>query len=61
MSDFRIRGGMKAVADELRTRGMDDSKLGLVGFSSTIQTTPTILHGDVVALERLLLDSRPER
>ena len=33
---------------------MDGSKLGLVGFSSTIQTAPTILHADVVALERLL-------
>ena len=54
VSDFRIRGGVKAVADELRTRGMEGSKLGLVGFSSTIQTTPTILHADVVALERLL-------
>jgi Xaa-Pro aminopeptidase len=54
VSDFRIRGGVKAVADELRTRGMDGSKLGLVGFSSTIQTTPTVLHADVVALERLL-------
>jgi Xaa-Pro aminopeptidase len=54
VSDFRTRGGMPAVADELKARGMERSKLGLVGFSSTIQTTPTFLHADIVALERLL-------
>lgn len=54
VSDFRTRGGMPAVADELRVRGLDRSRLGLVGFSSTIQTTPTLLHADVVALEKLL-------
>src|SRR5262249_7767477 len=53
-SDLRTRGGMPAVADELKTRGMERGKLGLVGFSSTIQTTPTLLHADVVALEKLL-------
>ena len=51
VSDFRNRGGMPTVADELRARGFEGSKLGLVGFSSTIQTTPTILHADVVGLE----------
>jgi len=54
VSDFRTRAGMPAIADELRQRGMERSKLGLVGFSSTIQTTPTFLHADIVALERLL-------
>jgi Xaa-Pro aminopeptidase len=54
VSDFRSRAGMAAVADELRTRGMESSKVGLVGFSSTIQTTPTFLHADIVSLERLL-------
>jgi Xaa-Pro aminopeptidase len=54
VSDLRTRGGMPAVADELKARGMERSKLGLVGFSSTIQTTPTFLHADIVALERLL-------
>jgi Xaa-Pro aminopeptidase len=38
----------------LRARGMESSKIGLVGFSSTIQTTPTFLHADIVSLERLL-------
>lgn len=54
VGDFRTRGGMPAVADELRARGLDRSKIGLVGFSSTIQTTPTLLHADVVALHKLL-------
>lgn len=54
MADFRTRGGMAAVADEVRKRGLDKSKLGLIGFSSTIQTTPTILHQDWVTLEKLL-------
>lgn len=57
-TDFRTRGGMAAVADEIRNRGLAGSKLGLVGFSSTIQTTPTILHEDVLALQRLLPDAR---
>ena len=54
VADFRTRGGMPAVAGELRARGLDRSRLGLVGFSSTIQTTPTLLHADVQALQKLL-------
>lgn len=54
VSDFRARGGMPAVVDELRVRGLDHSRIGLVGFSSTIQTTPTLLHSDVLALRKLL-------
>ncbi|ABE30327.1 metallopeptidase M24 family protein [Paraburkholderia xenovorans LB400] len=52
--DFRTRGGMTVVADELRQRGLGGARIGLVGFSSTIQTTPTLLHEDVLALKRLL-------
>src|SRR5438132_13741830 len=33
---------------------MERSKLGLVQVSSTIQTTPTFLHADIVAVEKLL-------
>src|SRR5258708_24796306 len=58
MTDFRTRGGMPAVADELRARGLDKSKLCLVGFSSTIQITPTILHQDVLALQKLLPEAQ---
>jgi Xaa-Pro aminopeptidase len=54
ISDFRTRAGPAAVADELRARGLERSKLGLVGFSSTIQTSPTLLHHDVMALQKLL-------
>jgi len=54
LTDFRTKGGMGALADELRKRGLDKSKLGLVGFSSTIQTTPTLLHQDVLNLQKLL-------
>lgn len=56
--DFRDRGGMAAVAGELRDRGLDRSRIGLVGFSSTIQTTPTFLHADLAGLERLLPDAQ---
>jgi len=58
MSDFRTRGGVAAVADEVKARGLERSRLGLVGFSSTIQTTPTLLHQDVISLEKLLPDAR---
>jgi Xaa-Pro aminopeptidase len=54
ITDFRTRGGMAAVADEVRARGLERSKLGLVGFSSTIQTVPTLLHHDVLNLQKLL-------
>lgn len=58
LTDFRTRGGVAAVADELKARGLERSKLGLVGFSSTIQTTPTLLHDDVVKLKASLPDAQ---
>ena len=54
MEDFRTRGGMAALADEVRARGLDRGKLGLVGFSSTVQTTPTFLWQDIENLKKLL-------
>jgi Xaa-Pro aminopeptidase len=54
LSDFRTRGGIAAVADELRARGLDRSRLGLIGFSSTIQITPTLLYQDVISLKKSL-------
>lgn len=54
ISDFRNRGGVPAIAAELRARALDRSRLGLIGFSSTIQTTPTLLHADVVDLQKEL-------
>lgn len=54
IDDFRDFGGLAPIADELKSRGLDRGKLGLVGFSSTIQVAETILHDDVVNLEKLL-------
>jgi Xaa-Pro aminopeptidase len=54
ISDFRDFGGLGPIAEELRSRGLDRGKLGLVGFSSTIQVAETILHDDVVNLSKLL-------
>lgn len=54
LTDFRTRGGVAAIAGELRARGLDRSKLGLIGFSSTIQTVPTLLYQDVLNIKKLL-------
>jgi Xaa-Pro aminopeptidase len=54
ISDFRNFGGLGPIAEELRSRGFDRGRLGLVGFSSTIQVAETILHDDVVNLNKLL-------
>ena len=50
-TDIRPITGLAAVAAELRERGFERGRVGLVGFSSTIQTTPTLLNGDVIAIE----------
>ncbi|MEK7878407.1 MAG: M24 family metallopeptidase, partial [candidate division NC10 bacterium] len=42
------------VAAELRARGYERGQIGLAAFSSAIVTIPTILHGEMVALEREL-------
>lgn len=55
ITDIRTRGGMAPIADEVRERGLERSRIGLVGFSSTLQPT-TLLHVQVQALERLLPD-----
>lgn len=54
VKDVRGRAGIGAIADELRARGLDRGRIGLVGFSSTIQRTPTLLHRDVEGLKSLL-------
>jgi Xaa-Pro aminopeptidase len=54
ITDIRDNGGMRSIADEIKSRGLDRSKLGLVGFSSTIQRTPTLLYDDVINLKKLL-------
>ena len=52
--DIRNFAGVAALVDELKQRGLERSRIGMVGFSSTIQVTPTLLHDDVVQLARLL-------
>jgi Xaa-Pro aminopeptidase len=54
ISDFRNFDGLGPIAEEIRSRGIDCGKLGLVGFSSTIQVTESILHDDVLNLNKLL-------
>jgi Xaa-Pro aminopeptidase len=53
IDDFRTRGGMPVIAEEIRARDLDRSRLGLIGFSSTLQPS-TLLHGQVTALKKLL-------
>ncbi|MFM9968409.1 MAG: M24 family metallopeptidase [Burkholderiales bacterium] len=54
LTDFRTRGGVPAIADELRARGLDRPRLGLIGFSSTIQVVPTLLYQDVINIKKAL-------
>lgn len=54
VEDFRAKGGPPALADEITHRGLDRSRIGLVGFSSFLQTQPTFLHHDILGIEKLL-------
>jgi Xaa-Pro aminopeptidase len=54
ITDFRSFGGLAPIAEALHERGLDRARLGLVGFSSTIQIAETILHDDVIGLGKLL-------
>jgi Xaa-Pro aminopeptidase len=56
ITDLRTRGGLPAIIEEIRARGLDRSRLGLVGFSSVVQTTRTLLHDDMVNLRKQLPD-----
>ncbi len=51
VSDIRPSLGLDDLIAEIREKGLDKSRIGLIGFSSSIMTTPTLLHGDVVRLE----------
>jgi Xaa-Pro aminopeptidase len=53
-TDLRPITGWPAVAAELREHGFGRGRIGLVGFNSTIQTTPTLLYGDVLAMQKEL-------
>jgi Xaa-Pro aminopeptidase len=53
VSDIRDATSWAVIAHELHERGLESAKIGLVGFSSTIQTTPTILYDDVISLQKV--------
>ena len=54
VQDFRAFGGVPAVAAAIREAGLPRGRIGLVGFGSTIVTTPTFMHGDVVNYQKEL-------
>ncbi|MET8873192.1 Xaa-Pro peptidase family protein [Nocardia sp. NPDC004604] len=54
VTDIRIGHGVPEIAAELRDRGFARARIGLVAFSSTIQTTPTFLSGEEQALRQAL-------
>ncbi|MDP7100829.1 MAG: Xaa-Pro peptidase family protein [Rhodospirillales bacterium] len=53
-SDIRPFLGLGDMISELQSRGIDKERVGLIGFSSSIVTTPTLLHKDIVTLEEAL-------
>jgi Xaa-Pro aminopeptidase len=58
VTDIRIGHGVAELAGELNDRGLGRGRIGLVGFSSTIQTVPTFLEGDLASLRRLLPEAQ---
>ncbi|MET9084866.1 Xaa-Pro peptidase family protein [Streptomyces sp. NPDC004237] len=58
VTDIRIGHGVVELAAELRDRGLGHSRIGLVGFNSTIQTTPTFLDGELRGLETALPNAK---
>ena len=54
VSDIRTARGFREIAADLRDRGLDRARIGLVGFNSTIQVVTTLLHGEVEVLKREL-------
>lgn len=56
-SDVRDAGGLVAIAAELRDRGLDRSRIGLVSYGSTTLTGGTLLHYEYLEMQRLLPDA----
>jgi Xaa-Pro aminopeptidase len=54
VSDFRPYEGPGVVAAAMREAGLDNARIGLVGFGSHIITTPTFFHGHILAYEKEL-------
>jgi len=53
VSDIRDRAGPRGIAAEIRERGLENGRIGLVGFGNSIQLT-SFLHAEVTALEKEL-------
>ena len=54
VSDIRPYGGVAEVAAAVRESGLDRGCVGMVSFSSTIVTTPTLFHGDAINYQKEL-------
>ena len=54
VSDIRPYGGVAEVAAAVRELGLDRGSVGMVSFSSTIVTTPTLFHGDAINYQKEL-------
>ena len=54
VSDIRSYGGVAEVADGIREAGLERGRIGFVSFGSTIITTPTLFHGDVLNYQKEL-------
>jgi hypothetical protein len=52
VTDVRTGRGLAEIAADIQDRGLDRSRIGIVGFNSTIQMTTTLLDGDLKALEK---------
>ncbi|WP_432842496.1 M24 family metallopeptidase [Dactylosporangium sp. CA-092794] len=55
--DIRDAGGVAAIAAELRRRGLDRGRLGLVSYGSTTLPGGTLLHSELEAMEHHLPDA----
>jgi len=58
ISDIRILRGPSEIAAEIRDRGLDRSKIGLVGFSSTILPDSVFVDSEVQGLREALPNAR---
>src|SRR3974390_338434 len=58
VSDIRPYGGVAEVAAAVRESGLDRGCVGMVSFSSTIVTTPTLFHGDAINYQKELPQCR---
>jgi len=54
VSDIRPFCGLGEMVRELTDQGLSRSRIGVVAYSSTIQTTETVLHGEYEYLKRAM-------